>query len=352
MGVKIVVNIQYRLSMLFREAVHFVNKVLIDLKKMIRFGIQRIQSNIHKCLFLVKKLGDMIYEFCIQLKSAFWIRVIYTFVGLHLTLFALAFGKYELSVFRLDNKVTNLITLAGGKNLKLALERIPMLQRRKIPIEPKIYNPLSVFYSLNSNYDDVNFEVFNELRFLVISNKYNLSDLNLNGIILRGFGNIRLDHDFNDSKFLNISFIQAGLNHNIFTKGKFIKVDLWGANMENCDLAFSEFYNSSLRSTKFKQSNLCGVKLINTDYTDADFRQANLIGVDLSAMSIVDVCGMLPKLQGAYYNSSQISIINEKQFIFITNQFPSCTKKSFFQPTKFPNGFDPKKEGMIDISDW
>ena len=56
------------------------------------------------------------------------------------------------------------------------------------------------------------------------------------------------------------------------------------------------------------------------------------------------------KLRDAIYNSEVYNFFNGPELSFILTNYHSCSKKHYLPPTKFPEGFDPEKYGMIDIS--
>ena len=59
----------------------------------------------------------------------FYLKLIYTILAIHLSVYAVALARYEFAVFSLDAKIANLITLSEGKYGILALERIPVVRQ-------------------------------------------------------------------------------------------------------------------------------------------------------------------------------------------------------------------------------
>lgn len=275
------------------------------------------------------------------------IPVLWIGLGIYCLLFLGACLQSASDRMTLERTISRLTKLATEPYTKLALERIPLLQyTTKTLNQPTFFNPLSIFYTFYPPKNEFNTELLSESRFLVLLNKQNLFDLNLNGIHLENFE--KSNPDFRNSHFRNVSFIRANLNHNSFVGSKFIGVDFWGASLQNSDFAFSIFERSDLQSADLRGSNLCGVKLINTDYANTDLRGANLIGVDLSNRSLSHHHDTgLPKLQGAYYNSKPLSSLDSWNSAFLKQYFPTCRAHNF-QTTTFPPGFDPEKHGMID----
>jgi uncharacterized protein YjbI with pentapeptide repeats len=250
----------------------------------------------------------------------------------------------------LNSRIANLIVLSEGKNPKYALERIAELQSTRLPIEPKIDSPLSIIKSLYHKYDDTSYEAYMDLYSLVISNKNDLSNLNLNGIILpsmpSGFGKV---YNLSRIKIENSKFIKALLPSVKFNHGEFVNVDFDGAKLWGADFAFAIFKNSKLMRVDFIGANLCGVQFIDTSLVHANFTNANLVGVDLSKM-FIDFGKFKTELkfQGAAYNSEPYSFFNFENDFF--GKYGNCKVTHLFPPTKFPQGFNPEEYGMIDIS--
>lgn len=75
----------------------------------------------------------------------------------YLVLYVIAYTRYQISILVLDNKITRLFILSAGKNSEFPFERLSSLQLATVPTEPMLYNPLSVWKSFNSKYDEVGF---------------------------------------------------------------------------------------------------------------------------------------------------------------------------------------------------
>ncbi|MDR0329526.1 MAG: pentapeptide repeat-containing protein [Rickettsia sp.] len=269
----------------------------------------------------------------------------------YLALYTVAFSRYQFYVLDLGNEVTSLVTSSKEENPKFAFERIPFLQKETVPVEPIFFQPLSVWKSFDPKYNQVNIKIFKKLRLLIANKKQNLKDLDLSGIILLGTGKNKYDTDFSKSYFHNIKFLNANLSLNNFQKSEFSNVDFWGAKLLGCDFALSRFTNGTyLESADFSGSNLCGVEFTNASYNTAIFSNTNLIGVDLSKMLVFHTHQF--NLQGAYYNSKPLTAMSGLQMELINRVNSSCSRYMFsrgFPATKFPENFNPKEHGMIDI---
>jgi len=281
------------------------------------------------------------------------IKFCFPFITLYLTLFAIGIARYELSLVTLHSRISYLVTMSEGKNSKYVLGRIPELQQTRLPVEPKIDNPLSILKSIYYKYDDINFSAYEDLYELVISNKDNLSNLNLNGLVLPSVSNPFIDrkvYDLSGIRIENTKFIKAYLPCVWFKKTEFVNVDFLLAQMVGSDFAFAVFKNSDLMSANLSGSNLCGVQFIDTTYVDANFSNVNLVGADLSAMTVNSGhYKMQPNLQGAIYNSKHYSFVYARKSELTLPNYHSC-KSDLLPPTKFPLGFNPEEYGMIDIS--
>lgn len=315
-----------------------------------------------------------------KLKSL--VKIIYIIIGLHLSVYAVGFARYQVHLFSLQSRISKVVTLSEGEHRKAALSLIPHLQV-KLPLEPKIYNLYSSIKSLFPYFDDYNSEAAPELNYLIELHKSDLSDVNLNGIIFLGdtrlfpvpetteiinlngliLNNVTipLGPNFTNSNFKNIELIKSTLSHLNFRYSNFDKVNFLLAKMNNTDFAFSSFNGCNLSSVNLSNSNLCGSSFMDTNLNTAKLKGANLIGVDLSnAIFLIPNHKALEKnLQGAYYNSGRVNEESKKQVDFISYTkcidnrfFIGTTNRFFIKATKFPEGFDPDKYGMIDISKW
>ncbi|MDP5110723.1 MAG: pentapeptide repeat-containing protein [Rickettsiaceae bacterium] len=137
-----------------------------------------------------------------------------------------------------------------------------------------------------------------------------------------------------------------------FERTRFVNVDFLSAELIGANFSFAIFKNSDLTSANLQASTLCGAKFIDTVYANANFRESNLVGADLYNMLLnSERFKLQPDLQGAVYNSERYNFMsgNLDKFNIPYTMYSSCGT-DYFPPTKFPEGFDPEKYGMIDIS--
>ncbi|MCP5007466.1 MAG: hypothetical protein GY941_26550 [Planctomycetes bacterium] len=73
------------------------------------------------------------------------------FVGVYLALYGLVSTKYELSLDRVENRLSVIAAQLGNPDteiFKSLIKQIPSIQAVPTPVKPVIYNPLSFFISL------------------------------------------------------------------------------------------------------------------------------------------------------------------------------------------------------------
>ena len=304
------------------------------------------------------------YGFWSQPKAKFYFHLIYGILAIHLSVYAVALARYEFIAFSLDTKITNIATMPDGNRKDRALSRIVSLSKKKILVEPVIYNIVSSIKSLIPCFDNQKFENCQELSDLLHDNKDNITNVNLEGFRFCGakFKNLGFwlynykedGVDFTRSNFKNVELGRAILKDNMFQYSKFYNVRFVLADMSGADFGFGSFDNCNLSSVNFKGSNLCSVEFTNVTFAASKLFNTNLVSANLSLVSLDNISNT--ELNGAYYNSKNFDANNEnndKQLDFIANKFPSCFYHNFkFPPTKFPEGFYPEAHGMIDISKW
>jgi uncharacterized protein YjbI with pentapeptide repeats len=160
--------------------------------------------------------------------------------------------------------------------------------------------------------------------------------------------------NFHFSKLHEVDFSQCKLNNTDFTQAtlinsKFFKTELYNAKMNTCildgatinychfdgvslcssDLRRITANNSSLKNSHiqcayFQESKLYKINFSNSDLSYSDFTGANLTGSNLTGAS----------LQGANFESVDLELVEMKGAFYDDE-------------TKFPEGFDPYKNGLI-----
>ena len=302
----------------------------------------------------------------------FYLKLIYTLLAIHLSVYAVALARYEFAVFSLDAKIANLITLSEGKYGILALERIPSM-KLKIPVEPKIYNIIGGIQSLLPFFDLEHPMIYEELSHLLAHNKKILKNLDLIGFkfigtkLIKGKtfleDSIERGADFKRSNFIKLDLSKAVLKNNLFQESNFYEVKFQFADMHNTNFAFTTFNECDLSEANLEQSNFCEASFVNTKYSaTTNLQKVNFIGADLTGFDFRNNEN-LPRLKGAFYNSKKFDVIKDNDdgniILFLATAFPNSFKKFneepesyIIHPTKFPPGFDPEAHGMIDVSKW
>lgn len=314
----------------------------------------------------VINLVSKFYTSCSHPQTAFYFRLVYGIIVIHFSIYAIALARYEFKVFSLNYKIANVITLSEGRYKTSALHKITSLSKGKIPEEPLIYNIFSSIRALLPQFDSFSYDNCKELNNLLAHYKSDLTDVNLTKFIFCGdkrkkIDNLLLDSDgfnsknlnFADSIFTRVDLSKAILRDNFFLNSNFSDVVFNSADMSGADFAYTSFVRCDFFQAKLRQSNLCGVKFTDAkSFQGADFSDSNLVSADLAFLSLNDLSEM--KLQNAYYNSEILNFNTEssdKQIYFMAHEFPRCLRDHpILPPTKFPDGFNPKEHGMIDIS--
>ena len=156
------------------------------------------------------------------------------------------------------------------------------------------------------------------------------SQLDLEGANL---SNSRFENiDLSDSNLRN-----ANLEKSLFLKTYMIGVDLENANLKNSKLTFSDVGGANLINADLEGAYLFGVKFKNTNLLGANLRGTNLQRADIS-----DALIKLSDLDSE--NRLINNYIEEKKLTP-----PDFKNATYDCGTKFPNNFNPEKEGMIEV---
>lgn len=163
----------------------------------------------------------------------------------------------------------------------------------------------------------------------------------------------KYEKDFSDQDLSNKSFKSQRLDN---------------CNFENANLQSVDFSNASLIDCNFQGANLNGARFDNADASGCDFRDSFLTGVsyykttlnravfdelDLTIVSLTNL-----KMRGASFRNSILYQLNgcdlfEADFrganlsTFVESSPSLLRKAKCDQFTKWPNGFDLKKRGLV-----
>ncbi len=126
--------------------------------------------------------------------------------------------------------------------------------------------------------------------------------------------------DLSDSNLRN-----ANLENSVFLKTRLRRADLENANLRNSKLTFADVGGANLKNADLEGAYLAGARFKNTNLLGANLRGANLQWADifdsLIKLSDSDSEETPPNFKNATYNCK----------------------------TKYPNDFNPEKEGMIEV---
>lgn len=210
-------------------------------------------------------------------------------ISVYIAAFGLASQRYENRLDVIETRTSIVIAQTGTKALKQALERIPDLQKMRIPIKPNVRNPKSVFFSFFI--DGIYERNIEDLNRLVESYKHELDNVNLSGIDL-------LRADLGGANLTGSNFSEANLVAVDLSKSKLRNTYLCGADLRSADLSNADLSNAILcrvdfRDAKLINANLSGVSfysrgLINSYYSMGNIEGANFSGVRLDKAIWID----------------------------------------------------------------
>ncbi len=232
-------------------------------------------------------------------------------IGIYVAFFGIASQRYEKQNELLEKKV-NFICSQISSSDRIVKEYgfllIPETQATKIPIEPDILYPDSVFMSLFKS--EKNKRIGKRLKNLVIAYKEHLMNLNLENIDL---SNINLE---------NAKFMQSNLSG-----ANFEGTNLWMADFSSGELQKVNFNRTCLQKAKFiklpqdKVPNLRGSTFINADLINADFTGANLSRVNF---------------ENAYIDNTDFSDADILGLDFTKSRYFSATFSNNIKNAKIP----------------
>ena len=346
---------------------------------MIRFICKSILPNLIPFLYdklCIKYLWEIFHPPAINSIKKPPSRLLIMALVVYTSFYGFASIRYEQAISRLENRVNNIYYQSEGAGWKTFFSKIPEVQNTKIPHRPMLSDPISVFYSLWPSKDVLDADVIRDLQDLLNSKKSNLNDMVLEKFILSEVdvvdGELQMHkanynalgvRDFTKSSFTNSWLKEAIFSNMNLQFTKFDKAFMISAQFNDCNLASSSFISTNLVMANLKKSNLSKADFRDAFLLDADLRGAILIGANLYNTHDLDTA----KLQGVLYNSignslfENIKCIEELREIFRISHIRVNINEAEdminnacavgLHPTIFPDGFNPKKHGMLDASD-
>lgn len=309
-------------------------------------------------------------------------------LGTYIAVFWVADGRYNIAISRLESRVTNIITRLESENWRKAIELVPNLQNRKIPLKPAFIYIKEVYHSLLTSHDEVDTEIIEELQNILISKKEALYNLNLAYVILNKLDLTRSNFTNSNLQGANLAF--SNFSNSIFNHTDMSNTSLVNTNFTNTKFEGANLTNSNLQGSILIKAKLLGTKLISSNLTNVDFSSANLHFADLlkstlynSNLSKSNLVGAnlegangleTANLYQAKYNSrpirkeeiplykeivlnicnkmaNEIGNIDQLFYEDCSNEALKNFELSYGLPTKFPEGFDPKAHRMIDVNE-
>ena len=183
-------------------------------------------------------------------------------VSIYVALFGIAFQRYEIRTFKIDNLVNSITAQLATERRSYALPRIPKIQWQPCPLEPKIFTPKSVFVSLFGDYRQYEEQV-DYLKDILVDHRDLLRSTNLEYCDLRGT-------HFRGGNFEESSLMYAKLDQAYF----------FGVNFKNTD-----FFNAKFNNTHFNKCNFSGANLLSVDFEGTVFQNCNFRTPDLGQIT-------------------------------------------------------------------
>jgi len=216
-----------------------------------------------ECILHYSGIKFIFRKFCPSKSSGELPTGLLWFIGIYVSLFGIAWQRYENRTFEIDNLVENSITaqLASNK-LHYVLSRIPNIQWQPCPLKPEIFNLKSVFISLFGDYRQHEVQV-DYLKDILIDHRDMLKSLNLGYCDLRG--TIFMGGNFEESLLLYAKLDQAIFNQVSFKNTDFFNAKFNNAWFNECDFSGSNFHSVDLKDTFFSNCNFEETKNIKLE---------------------------------------------------------------------------------------
>ena len=268
-----------------------------------------------------------------------------------------------VSVGKLGNIKLPEYIKAVHKVIKDKSDKIKLNNKNLFHYENKL-----IFYGFNLTHADLREANFSGaiLRFPTFAGAM-LAKINLN---LAALYSANLNNAYLGGANLNNTF----LGYANLTDAYMQEADFRSAEFHRTNCSSASFYKTNLSGTKFFEANLNAVELIKTNLTAANFREANLSSAKFSEHSksrgIFYI--LLLKLKilyckkyalTGYFKGLRHYLIWGKYYKFKTTRRrikllfcdwklePDFTNAKYDNETKLPDGFNPKKAGMINVDE-
>ncbi|UCE55820.1 MAG: pentapeptide repeat-containing protein [Desulfobacterales bacterium] len=227
---------------------------------------------------------------------------------IYIALFGLASHRYENRIGIIENRTNALITHLSTPAFKKAIERIPDIQKMKIPVKPEILMPSSVILSIFSSNIEYR-EMVDLLKQLIEDWKdslqgvslvgADLSNLDLSGAKLHKAdlsGAMLLYTNLEKAWLSHAVLNHANLFHAILDQAALFHAKLNNSNLEQSLLKNAEMVNVMLKGANLKWADLKDANLHKADFEGANLEKANLEGAKLKDANFIN--SNLDKVRG------------------------------------------------------
>lgn len=242
------------------------------------------------------------------------------FIGIYVAFFTVASQRYENRLQLIESNANSIITLSTQGN-KLALNRIPEVQRMIIPYKPEILIPHTIFQSLI-------FDVYGHKE---------TTDL-----LMKTVESLKLSLEEVDFEFINLenaNLENANLKKSILKCANLKEVWLVSANLEGADLSCADITNGHLStfwiSTINIEQGFWPASLKKADLVDTKLQNADLQGVNLSETILVETDLNGSNLEKALFANAFICNTTFKNANLKETDFKDCfLYQTSFKDTK------------------
>jgi len=252
-------------------------------------------------------------------------------IGIYLALFLIGTQRYDNRIDIIENRANAVFTQIST-NTKMAIERIPEIQRMHCPTKPTIFNPLSVLQSFYKN--DVYEEMILFLSKTIEDWKESLNGVNLSGVNL-------FMANLEDTNLAKTNFSKANLSKSNFSRSNLSETNLSEANLSEAylnkaNLKIANLTKANLKNADLSLANLKEAFLSEADLKGAIFFKANLVKADLSKADLKEAALFETNFKGA-----DLSMTDLRNARNITVE-QLCKSKTLYKTI-----FDPDVEKII-----
>ena len=146
------------------------------------------------------------------------------------------------------------------------------------------------------------------------------------------------------ANLVEANLVEANLSGAHLSKAELLETDLRRANLSGAELLETDLRRANLRGANLRGANLRGASLWGANLCGANLSKAELLETDLSGTDLSGTDLMGAELSGALLCGANLCGANLRKADLVgANLWGSL----YNQDTRFPDDFDPSKEGMI-----